>query len=50
MMLLGWRCKVDTIEDLQCKIQQTRSTFADRIKPSSSASGAGFVETQMLNV
>lgn len=42
-----WRCKVDTIEDLECKIQQTRSTFADRIKPSDSASGARFVETHI---
>lgn len=40
MNLLGWRNKDKTVEDEQCKIQQTRSTFADRIKSSSNATSA----------
>jgi hypothetical protein len=46
MKLLGWRFKDDTVGDLQFKIQQTGSTFADWIKSSGNATGARLVAAQ----
>jgi hypothetical protein len=46
MNLLGWRCKDNTVEDEQCKLQQTRSTFADWIKSSGDATSARLVAAQ----